>query len=181
MKDAGVSHRYAKALFIVTEKRGETERALDDLKGVAAAIAPETAAGRRLRAPLVLLTDKRQVLAKGLDGKVARSVALFIDLLLRKKRLNELPAIVPQYEALVEVKQGIRRAQVVSAVPLSDAELKRLHAALEKRTGGQVRLATEIDAELLGGAFVRIGDRVIDRSVASMLAGIRQALQHANV
>ena len=181
MKDTALASRYAKALFIVTEKRGETERALDDRKAVAAAIAPSTRAGWMLAAPLVLLADKRKVLAQVLDGQALKSVALFIDLLLRKKRLHELPTIVPEFEALVEKKQGIRRAQVVSAVPLTDAELQRLHQALERRTGGRVRLATEVDARLLGGAYVRLGDRVIDRSVTTLLASIRHTLQHVSV
>jgi F-type H+-transporting ATPase subunit delta len=181
VKDVVVASRYAKALFIVTEKRGETERALPDLQGVAAAIAPDTAAGRRLHAPLVLLADKRRALTTVFEGKVLRSVVLFIDLLLRKKRLTELPTIVVEYEALVERKQGVRRAQVVSAVALTDAEVSRLHAALEQRTGGKVRLATAIDQRLLGGAYVRIGDRVIDRSVSTLLRSIRETLQNANV
>jgi len=181
VKDTTVAARYAKALYIVTEKRGETEGALPELQNVAAAIAASTVAGKLLAAPLVLLADKRTVLAKGLEGKTLRSVALFIDLLLRKKRLNELPTIVAEFETLVERKQGVRRAQVVSAAPLTDAEIARLHQALERQTGGKVRLATEIDTRLLGGALVRIGDHVIDRSARTLLEAIRRQLQHATV
>jgi hypothetical protein len=46
-----------------------------------------------------------------------RSVAVFTDLLLRKKRLTLLPAVTDEYEALVERAQGVRRAHVVSAFP----------------------------------------------------------------
>src|SRR4029079_8470131 len=117
--------------------------------------------------PLVLLSDKRKVVQQVLEGRALRSVATFIDLLLRKKRLGELAGIVSEFEALVERKEGVQRAQVVSAVPLNEAETKQLHTEIERMTGKKIRLTAEVDSRLLGGALVRIGDRVIDRSVRS--------------
>jgi len=179
--DVGVAARYARALFIVTEKRGETPLALIDLKSAWEAVKPGTLAGRLLATPLVLLSDKRKVVQQVLEGKALRSVALFFDLLLRKKRLVELPRIVSEFEALVERQQGIQRAQVVSAVPLTEGETSKLHAEVERMTGKKVRLTAEIDSRLLGGALVRIGDRVIDRSVRSLLDAVQQKLLETSV
>ncbi len=175
-QDVGVAGRYARALFIVTEKRGETALALTDLKSAWEAVKPGTPAGRLLATPLVLLSDKRKVVQQVLEGKALRSVALFLDLLLRKKRLAELALIVSEFEALVERQQGIQRAQVVSAVPLTDAEQKQVHAEIERMTGSKIRLTAEVDSRLLGGALVRIGDRVIDRSVRSLLDAVQEKL-----
>jgi len=181
IKDTGVAARYARALFIITERRGETPQAMLDLRGAWEAMRPGTPAGRLLATPLVLLSDKRQVVQKVLAAKALRSVAVFIDLLLRKKRLNELPTIVSEFEALVERQQGIQRAQVVSAVPLTEAERARVHAEIERMTGMKVRLTTDVDSRLLGGALVRIGDRVIDRSVRSLLQAVEQKLLETSV
>jgi F-type H+-transporting ATPase subunit delta len=178
VKDTTVAARYAHALFLVTEKRGETERALVDLRGVGVLGDPAGHNGMLLASPLVMLTDKRTVLKRVLDGKALPSVVMFADLLLRKHRFGELSVIVHEFETLVERKRGEQRATVVSAVPLTDAERTRLHRELEKRTGGTVTLATRIDPTLLGGVQVRIGDRLVDRTVKSMLEGIeRQLLQ----
>jgi F-type H+-transporting ATPase subunit delta len=181
IKDTGVAARYARALFIITEKRGETPQAMLDLRGAWEAMQLGTPAGRLLATPLVLLSDKRLVVQKVLDGKVLRSVAVFIDLLLRKKRLNQLPTIVSEFEAIVERQQGIQRAQVVSAVPLTEAETTRVHAEVERLTGKKVRLTAQVDSRLLGGALVRIGDRVIDRSVRSLLDAVEQKLLETSV
>lgn len=180
-QDLGVADRYARALYIVTEKRGETALALTDLRGAWEAIRPGTPAGRLLATPLVLLSDKRKVVQQVLEGRALKSVTVFIDLLLRKKRITELPGIVSEFEALVERKEGVQRAQVVSAVPLTDAETKRLHAEVERMTGKKIKLTAEVDSRLLGGALVRIGDRVIDRSVRSLLDAVEHRLLETTV
>ena len=181
MKDSNVAGRYARALFIVTEKRGETTGALEDLKSLGELFRPETRVGALMSTPMVLLSDKRKVLGQVLEGKAVRSVVLFVDLLLRKTRLQEFQTIVTEFEALVEKKQGIQRAVVTSAIPLETEELSRLHAELERTTGKRINLAADIDPELLGGAMVRIGDRVIDRSVKSLLESIEHQLMEVSV
>ena len=129
----------------------------------------------------MLLSDKRKAVQQVLEGRALKSVALFIDLLLRKKRINELPSIVTEFEALVERKEGVQRAQVVSAVPLTEAERAKLHAEIERMTGKKIRLTAEVDARLLGGALVRIGDRVIDRSVRTLLDAVEHRLLETSV
>ena len=181
MKDTTVAGRYARALFIVTEKRSETARALDDLKSLGELLKPDMPSHRLLATPQVLLSDKRRVLLQVLKDKALNSVALFADLLLRKKRLGELPGIVEQFEALVEKQQGIRRAHVVSAVPLADTERASLHAELERYTRATIKLTDEVDPRLLGGALVRIGDRVVDRSVKTLLESISERLYEVSV
>lgn len=181
MKGTTVASRYAHALFAVTEKRGETERALDELLGLTGILAPGTRVGAMLRSPLVLLADKRTVVAQVLEGRSLKSVALFLDLLLRKKRIGEFAGIVEQFEALVEHKQGVRRAHVTSAVPLDADEEARLLQALERYTKSRIKLTRDVDPRLLGGAQVRIGDRVIDRSVHTLLESIEHQLLELNV
>lgn len=181
MKDVSVAARYARALFIITEKRGETLQAVTDLRATWEAVKPGTPAGRLLATPLVLLSDKRRVVQQVLQGRELRSVALFVDLLLRKKRIVDLQRIASEFEALVERQQGIQRAQVVSAVPLSDSEQRRLHAEVERMTGKKIRLTADVDPRLVGGALVRIGDRVIDRTVRSLLEAVEHRLLETSV
>ena len=181
MKDVGVAARYARALFIVTEKRSETARALEDLHALETVLEPGSRVGKMLTSPLVLLSDKRKVLLSVLEGKSLRSVALFIDLLLKKKRLGEFEIIVSEFEALVEKAQGIKRAQVVSAVPLMPDELDKLHAELERYTKSKIKLTSAVDPRILGGAYVRIGDRVVDRSVRTLLEQIEQELHEVSL
>lgn len=181
MRDTIVAGRYARALFIVAEKRGQTVRVLEDLKGVAQVLEPNGRAANFLGSPGVKTEDKRKLLRTVLESRVDRSTLVFVDLLIRKQRLNEFATIVTEFEALVEAQQGIQRAQVTSAVALSDAERDRLHLELERMTGRKVRMQLDVDPTLLGGALVRMGDRVIDRSVRTLLEAITHQLQEVSV
>jgi F-type H+-transporting ATPase subunit delta len=181
LRDTTVAARYAKGLFLFTEKRGETARALADLQSLLRVLAPGSAAERFLASPVVLPAEKRKALDLALGARALRGVLFFLDLLLRKKRMNEFPVVVAEFEALVEKSQGLQRAQVVSAVPLDPAERDRLHQALERLTSGHIKLEAAVDPELLGGALVRIGDRLIDRSARTLLRSMADRLQHTDV
>lgn len=181
MRDAIVAERYAKALLLITDKRGETAAALPDLLGIAQLLAPDTRAGSFFATPEVPLDDKRQAIRRVFDGKALRTVVVFIDLLLRKKRLRELPGIATQFEKLVERAQGIERAHVVSAVPLTPQELARLTSELERTTHKTLRVDTAVDPGLLGGVVVRIGDRVMDRTVRTLLQRLAHQLREIRV
>jgi F-type H+-transporting ATPase subunit delta len=181
MKDTTVAQRYAAALFLLTEKRGDTARALEDLKGLWEVVRPGTPVGRLLDTPQVLLADKRRVIQQALEGRAERTVVMFVDLLLRKKRLRELENIVTQYESLVERAQGIQRGEVVSAVPLTDSEFERIHRELERLMKSKIRLIRKIEPEVTGGALVRIEGRVIDRTVHTLLERMRERLFEAVV
>jgi F-type H+-transporting ATPase subunit delta len=181
IKDTTVASRYARALHIVTEKRGETVAVLEQMKGMERVLEPGSKVGSFLASPGLRLMDKREALRRALGPHLLPIVIVFVDLLLRKKRLREFPGAVQEFEALVEKQQGIQRAEVVSATPLEPKEQERLHAALEKRTGATIRLSASVDPRLLGGALVRIGDQVIDRSVRTMLDRVGQQLSEVSV
>ena len=141
MKDTNVSGRYAKALYLLTEKQSakgagelvpELERTLEDLKALAELVKPGSKAGAFLTNPQVSPAEKRRVLSVALKGRAMRTVEVFGDLLLRKTRLNLMGEIARDFETLVEKAKGLQRAQVVSAVPLTPAELDRLRGELER-------------------------------------------------
>ena len=190
MRDTRISTRYAKALELLVDKRaarenapriGLLERTLEDLAGFAEVVRPGTRVGDFLRHPKVRPDDKRTVLRKALTGRAVPDVVVFADLLLRKKRLVLATAIAREFETLVERARGVQRAEVVSAVPLVPAELERLHRELERTTDKKIKLAARVDPALVGGAYVRIGDRIVDRSVKTLLETIANRLYEVSV
>ena len=190
IKDASVSARYARALQILTEKQvakdGKSlvtvlEQTLAELQGLAKIAAPDTRLGRFLLDPQINPANRRKLLEQGLTGKVLPTVRVFADLLLRKKRFPLIGSIAHEFQSIVERAQGLERATLVSAVPLTAAEQKRLHAELERYTKKKIVLAVQVDASLVGGAYVRIGDRVIDRSVKTLLEAIAHQLYEVSV
>lgn len=190
IKDASVAARYARALQLLTEKQTAKngkplipllEQTLEELQGVAKLLAHGTRLGKFALDPQISPADRRKVLEQGLQGKVLPSVRVFTDLLLRKKRLTLIEAVAHEFQVIVERAKGLERATVVSAVPLTDGERKRLHGELEQFTRKKIVLEALVDPALVGGAYVRIGDRVIDRSVKSLLGSLAQQLYEVSV
>ena len=190
IKDASVAARYARALRILTDKQAAKagtpalpalEAALAELQGLVTLLAPGTRVGKFLIDPQVSPADRRRVLEHGLTGKVSPGVRVFADLLLRKKRLSLIHSVAHEFQVIVERVKGLERAMVVSAVPLEKGEVQRLHSELERVTGHKIVFDTQVDASLVGGAYVRIGDRVIDRSVKSLLTSLANQLYEVSV
>ncbi len=176
MSETNVAHRYAHALFLVAKKKDQVPGTLEDLQAIIALLDGDARIGRFFRSPLVRAETKRELLGKALEGRVRPWVREFVDLLLRKKRVSYFRPAVAEYGRLVEEWQGIQRVEVVSAVPLTEDETKRLHVELERITKKTVRLRPSVDPALLGGVYVRIGDRVIDRTVKSLLEAVEHRL-----
>ena len=65
---------------------------------------------------------------------------------------------------------------MLSAVPLTDAQEQRLAAALSEMYGRAISVRTALEPSLRGGLVVRVGDEVIDGSIATRLATARNAL-----
>jgi F-type H+-transporting ATPase subunit delta len=190
IKDASVAARYARALQILTEKQAARagrapipvlEQTLEELQGLAQLLAHGTRLGKFVLDPQISPADRRRVLEQGLAQRVLPSVRVFADLLLRKKRVALLEGIAHEFQVIVERAKGLERATVVSAVRLTDGERDRLHRELERFTGKKIVLESLVDASLVGGAYVRIGDRVIDRSVRSLLGSLAQQLYEVSV
>lgn len=181
MSEVTVGRRYAHALFLVAQKRGDLPGTLEDLDALLAVFRQQPRIGDFVRSPLVNADEKRLVVQRSFAGRVRPWVLEFLYLLLRKKRGAVFDEAVAEYRTLLEEWQGLQRVEVVSAVPLTDHEVRRVHAELERLTKRTVKLETRVDPALVGGLYARIGDRVIDRSVRGLLATLRERLFEVNV
>ena len=100
----------------------------------------------------------------------------FFKLLLENGRVNALPEIAEQFEALKAKVENTVDAVITSAAPLSEAQQKEMADSLRERLGRDIRITTEIDENLIGGAVIRAGDVVIDGSLRARLDGLANAL-----
>lgn len=100
----------------------------------------------------------------------------FVKLLLENRRMAVLPEIAEHFEALKAKVENSVDAVVTSATELSKKQVAEIAAALTKRLGCDVKVATEIDENLIGGAVIRAGDVVIDGSIRARLEGLATSL-----
>ena len=173
---AGASaRRYAQAVFQIAVESDELERWLDDLTQLADAITNEEF-GQTLSAPRISMAQKESLIRESLGPTVGPLALNLMCLLASRGQVNVLPGIADRFQEMLDVHQGVERAEVVSAVSLTDAQRDQVTQMLNDFSGRDVRLTTRVDPDILGGLVVRIGDRVMDGSARSRLQNMRREL-----
>jgi F-type H+-transporting ATPase subunit delta len=101
-------------------------------------------------------------------------------LLIARGRTSLIPYIARHFEDLERQREQTIVAQVTSAVPLSPQQEQSLVAQLAQQTGKEVQLQTTQDPTLLGGLVIRVGDQLLDLSVAGRLRRMREQVVGRN-
>lgn len=109
-------------------------------------------------------------------AEVPEVFASFLKMLAEFHRLHQLPSIAVLFERLRAEAESTIRAELTSAAAVTDAQRKRVIKALKTRLKRNVVLDCKMDASLIAGAVIRIGDRVIDGSARGRLDKLATAL-----
>jgi len=178
LKQTILARRYAKAIFAVGQERENYEIYNDVLAGVAELFASTPAVIDALTNPLYPLDVREKVMAGMIDSMEVDSVmGNFLNLLVQKKRADILPEIAEEYKTMVDEEKNISHGTVVSAVELSDELRQNVQATLEKLTGKKVELTTNVDSSIIGGIIAKVGDLVLDGSIKTQLAGLKDSIK----
>ena len=100
-----------------------------------------------------------------------------IRVMAENNRLNALPDVLEQFIHLRAASEAISEVEVTSANALSDEQLTKISAAMEKRLSRKVKLNCKIDKSVMAGVIIRAGDRVIDGSERGHLERLADVLQ----
>jgi F-type H+-transporting ATPase subunit delta len=178
MKNLAIARRYAKALLIIGQQDGQTERYRTELQAVAALMTGDRQLEQAVTNPLYDSAARKRVLQALIDRlTLSRAVESFLVLLFEKGRFGFLGAINDFYQKLADELKGIARATVTSAGELSADAVERLRAVLSKRTGKDIVLEVKQDPGLIGGLITQIGDLVLDGSIRTQLLNMRESLK----
>ena len=107
---------------------------------------------------------------------VDQALKNFVSLLVSNDRLLLLPIIAIQFQALKDKAEGVAQADITSAFPMSDTQVADLIGLLEPKFGLKLKPHVTIDASLIGGVRVAVGDQVLDTSVQAQLQRMRDTL-----
>lgn len=175
---ASLQGRYASALYDLASESKAVTAVEGDLDKLGQAILGNADLAALIRNPQVGRDAAAAAMAE--VGKVLGLSALtqnFIGVLAGNRRLAVLPEIVRAFGTIAAAARGEVTAEVTSAHPLSDAQLKALAAKLKAREGKDVKIKANVDPEVLGGLVVRIGSTQIDSSIRTRLNTLAQAMK----
>ncbi len=175
MPSGASARRYAQAVFQIAADSGELERWLDDLIQLADSITNEEFR-QTLAAPRIPFSQKERIVRQSFGDSIS-PLALNLMLLLASRNLvHLLPGITDVFQDMLDAHRGIERAEIVSAVTLTDSQRRHVGDMLAQLSGKDVRLTSRIDPEILGGMVIRIGDQVLDGSARSRLQNMHREL-----
>jgi F-type H+-transporting ATPase subunit delta len=178
MTSGRAARRYAAALFDVTQKNGSADAAGQSLAQLQELISGHVELSRTLASAAIPVTVKRDILLALVDavGNVPVEVRRMLAMLADRDRLAELPELAGAFALrLMDVKR-ILQADIVTAVPLSDASRAALTAALGRATGKSVSITERVDPAIIGGVIAKVGSFVYDASLMRQLERMRDTL-----
>lgn len=176
-----IARPYAEALFRVATEDQRAD-ALDQWSALVSrmgAVASDPDMSRLMSDPRVSADQVYGVYVGAVGGDLDTHAQNFVRTLIDNGRLGAMPEIGAQFAQLVDAQQGSAEARITSAFAMNDGDVAELVTALEKKFAVKLKPVVAVDATLIGGVRVVVGDRVLDTSVRSRLDAMRAVLTAA--
>lgn len=171
-----VARNYAETLLVLARKADDTAGWGTMLRQIANAIETDLTLYRFLESPRIAAAQKSMVLSKALGDRVPRLFLRFVQQMVTNRRQLLIPTVSREYDTLLDASAGIVHARVTVARETSDEEREEIGKRLSAIVGKTVVPHLAVDADLLGGVVVRIGDTVMDGSLRRKLSVLRRRM-----
>ncbi len=177
MSDYRVASRYARSVFELANELKIVDEIYNDMVLVDEVCANNRKLVTLLNNPVIRYDYKLRVLNRVFDGHINELTSKFFGLICRKNRAQVLSEASRIFMDLYHESKGIVQANISSAVELSDKIRKEFEDKISQATGKKVDLDTKVDASLLGGFVLQIGDKQLDDSLKGKLNNLRRELK----
>ncbi len=182
MNDTVIARRYANALFAIGKKTGmsDLEQYGKNFTQLDSMLQASPDLDKVFKSPVVTADEKKRVLGSVLTAIGANTtMSNFCLLLADKNRLSNLRRIASCYSTLLDDEKGVIRGHLLTAVPLDNKKRGVIKKQLEAKAGKSLELTFDVDASILGGIVLKVGDRVMDASVRAQLDILREIIKRA--
>lgn len=166
---------YAKAAFAEAQEKNTLDAWSDDLS-VLAAFAADADLAEILVHPSLTAEQQAQALLDVCGDKLNEAAKNLVAVLADNKRLSLLPEVSALFEELKAQLQNTVDVVVTTAFEMTDAQQDKLAESLKAKLKCDVRMSSEVDESLIGGAIIRAGDLVIDGSLTGKLSKLAEAM-----
>lgn len=163
-----IARPYAEAAFSLARERNALPQWSEMLR-VAGAVVADPKVAEALDNPRLDAGAKESLLLSVCGDKLDGGGRNFIRVLVEADRIRILPTIQALFETLKDEADGVAKALIETAYPFTGNDLPELTAALERRFGKKIEATVVVNADLIGGARITVGDSVIDGTVAEQL------------
>ncbi|MCD7826095.1 MAG: ATP synthase F1 subunit delta [Clostridiaceae bacterium] len=171
------SNVYGEALFEAAVEEGLVDSLMEEVNTVLAIFQSNEEYIRLLSHPKIPAEEKVSLLESAFRGKVSDQLTGFLITVAEKGRFVEIEDILGYFDKKVSEYKKIGTAYVISAGELSAQEKEAIEKRLLETTAYRsFRMNYSVDAALIGGVVIRIGDRVVDSSIRTKLNNMAKDL-----
>ena len=175
---SGLAERYGAALFDLADEHKELDAVARDLQALRALLRDSADLRRLIRSPVLSREEQgKAVIAIAQQAGLSPLTRNFLGLLAQNRRLFALPEMIESFLNRLAERRGEVTAQVLAAQDLSPAQRAAVDEQLRKAVGRKVAIDVQVDPSLLGGLVVKVGSRMVDASLKSMLHRLQLAMK----
>lgn len=170
---------YARALVELAEEKGALEEVADQVIELANVLRHEHKLRRLMTSPGLGTQQRNEIIQNIFAGRVHELVLKFLLMLSRKNRLAMAPGIIFAFKGVYDELHGALEVEAYTAHALDEAGTQRIQSSLTQSLGREVVVHAHEDKSLIGGLKLRIGDQLVDATVARRLKGLRNRILDA--
>ena len=138
--------------------------------------------GKLMNHPKIMKEDKVKIVEDTFSGRIPKEIVGVMTILVTKGRAEEMLSVFDYFIDLVKEEKKIGIASVTTAVRLSDKQKAKVEQKLLDTTKYETfEMNYSVDASLIGGMVIRIGDRVVDSSIKTKLYELSRELRNVQV
>lgn len=168
---------YGAALFLLAEEEGVADEVREDLLTLGSVINENPEYLKLINTPAVS-KGERLALIDGALGGLNRYAVNTVKLLAERRLSGAIPHVIDEYLARYDAARGIERVEAVSALPLTETQLRALTSKLEGETGKTVIITNTVEPEILGGMKLRYSGLQLDGSLRTRLDELEKNLKN---
>lgn len=181
MLNKSVARRYAEAFFSIAQENTKVDEYQQEMENIVQTISEVDGLEQYFAHLLIPAKEKKELATKIFSEKVSQTTLNFLLMIIDKRRETYLTVIMEEYREMADESRNITKANLISAREVPAEEVNNLAAQLSDTTGKTVQLVQTVDESLIGGVKLRIGDQIIDATVAKKLEMLKQQLKQAKI
>ena len=172
-----ITAHYATSLVDVAQPKGMGEQVGEDLMQWAQLLREHPPLAHIFQKMACSKDEQIQIIEEmGKEQGFASMTVNFLKLLVEKGRAGLMEEVAPAYQEKLDDREGIARARIESAKPLTDSQVQEIQSALETIVGKEIRATSVVNSELLGGVRAEVKSTIYDGSLASRFEQLRDHL-----
>ena len=177
-----VSKVYGDALFEAAREAGRMDDMYEEVLELQKLLQANEELQKMMENPKVIREDKENVIETVFRGRISDEIVELMKLMIAKGRYSNIESVVDYFIGLVKEEKKIGIAYVTTAVDLTDGQKDEIvRRLLETTRYESFEMNYAVDASLIGGMVIRIGDRVVDSSIKTKLYELSKSLRKIQV